>query len=40
MCWTVEEFKYYLLEHSFTIITDQALLQWLQQMKDTNPWLM
>lgn len=38
--WAMEEFKYYLWERQFTVITDQAPLQWLHLMKGSNPQLM
>lgn len=40
MGWAIEECKYYLWGHLFTIIMDHAPLQWLHQMKDSNPCLL
>lgn len=35
--WAINQLKHYLWGQEFTIITDHAPLQWLAQMKDTNP---
>lgn len=34
--WAVNS-CYYLLGNSFSLMTDQKLLQWLNRMKETNP---
>lgn len=39
MRWVIDYFKYYLWGRRFTVVTDHALLQWLNRMKDTNPRL-
>ncbi|XP_075768775.1 uncharacterized protein LOC142821515 isoform X2 [Pelodiscus sinensis] len=35
--WAVDSLRYFLLGDEFTVVTDHAPLQWMQQMKDTNP---
>lgn len=37
--WAIDDFKYYLWRHKFTVVTDHALLPWLNRMKDANPCL-
>ncbi|XP_059923375.1 uncharacterized protein LOC132469424 [Gadus macrocephalus] len=34
--WTLEKLRYYLLGHTFTLVTDHAPLKWMATAKDTN----
>nr|XP_025035341.1 uncharacterized protein LOC112544063 [Pelodiscus sinensis] len=35
--WAIDSLRYFLVGDEFTVVTDHAPLQWMQQMKDTNP---
>ncbi|KAI2644928.1 Retrovirus-related Pol polyprotein from transposon 17.6 [Labeo rohita] len=37
--WAVLTLRYYLLGREFTLCSDNAPLQWLHRMKDTNAWI-
>ncbi|MGH0161652.1 UNVERIFIED_CONTAM: hypothetical protein FKN15_041322 [Acipenser sinensis] len=34
--WATQTLRYYLLGHSFNLVTDHAPLRWLSTMKDSN----
>uniref|UniRef100_K7G5Z2 ribonuclease H n=1 Tax=Pelodiscus sinensis TaxID=13735 RepID=K7G5Z2_PELSI len=35
--WAIDSLRYFLLGGKFTVVTDHAPLQWMQNMKETNP---
>lgn len=38
--WAVEALQFYLTNNPFTLMTDYAPFQWLQKVKDGNPWIL